>query len=637
MADTDPKVLARKQQAFALFHAGRLAEARDLLDRLCQTGIADAQVWYCLGIANGRLGHVEQVEHCLRQALGLDPGFNEAALRLGEMLVYVGRFGDAIEVFSRLCAGLPLHTELWVRLGQAQEAAGRHDDALASYQRVIEINPASAGAYASLGNLKYFLGRWDDAVADYGQGVAADPRSLKSALGYHLSLPQIYRDAGHLRESRQRYQDGLDRIISCSAGFRTLPTLIDELQWSNGFYLAYQGLDDRALQERFGGFFTDMARSALPQFFQPVSQRPLAGRRLRVGYASHFFHRHTVSQYFSGWIEGADRDRFETVVYHINPIPDETSQRLAAACDQYRALSGSIAAIASAIKNDQLDVLVYPAIGMYPKEMWLAALRLAPVQCAAWGHPVTTGLPNVDYFLSADAMEPDSGARHYSEKLIKLEGIGVCCEQPSWTSDATRTQLGLPEDRRLYLCPQSLFKIHVDTDDLLAGIATRDPRALILFFEDYKAPVNEAFRQRMRRVFDAHGLDVDNCLRFLPRMGHDAYLGVNRVADVMLDTPHWSGGRTSMDAFAAGLPVVTLPGQFSRGRQTYGMLREIGLTELIVRDRGDYIERAVAVASDHGLRGRLSAQIRERAPGRIFSNQRAVRSLEEFLKSPTKL
>ena len=633
MSGTDPMVQARKQQALALFQGGRLPEARGLLAELCESGSADAQTWYYLGIVNGRLGYVEQVESCLRQALGLDPGFHEAAFRLGETLAYLGRFGDAIEVFGCLCAAMPQVADVWLKLGQAQEAAGQHAEALASYQRAAVIAPASAAAHASLGNLRYFLGYYDEAVADYERAVAVDPLSPRAMLGFHLSLPPVYRDAEHLRQSRQRYREGLEKILACSAGFRERPGLIDELQWSNGFYLAYQGMNDKALQTRFGDFFTDMARAALPQFFQEIPRRVASGRRLRIGYASHFFHHHTVSYYFSGWIRHADRDRFETFVYHINPILDEESQRLAAGCDQYRPVAGSIAAIANIIKGDQLDVLVYPAIGMYPKEMWLAALRLAPVQCAAWGHPVTTGLPNVDYFLSADATEPVGGEAHYREELVRLEGIGVYCPRPDAGRDATRAQLGLPDDRRLYLCPQSLFKIHVDTDDLLTGIAARDTRALILMFEDYKAPVTAAFRQRMRRSFATHGLDADASLRFLPRMGHADYLCVNRLADVMLDTPHWSGGRTSLDAFAAGLPVVTLPGEFSRGRQTCGMLHEMGITELVVRDAGEYVSQAVAIAGDHALRDGLSARITERASGRIFANERPIRSLEVFLLS----
>ncbi len=189
------------------------------------------------------------------------------------------------------------------------------------------------------------------------------------------------------------------------------------------------------------------------------------------------------------------------------------------------------------------------------------------------------------------------------------------------------------DDRRLYLCPQSLFKIHVDTDDLLTGFVPRDTHALILLFEDNKTPVNEAFRRRIHGKFKTLGLNEDAYLRFLPRMENAGYLSVNSVADVMLDTPHWSGGRTSLSAFAAGLPVVTLPGEFSCGWQTCGMLREMDVAELIARDSEEYIMRAVAIASDRSLQGALLARIAERAPGGIFTNERPVRSLEHFFRA----
>ena len=142
--------------------------------------------------------------------------------------------------------------------------------------------------------------------------------------------------------------------------------------------------------------------------------------------------------------------------------------------------------------------------------------------------------------------------------------------------------------------------------------------------------MDDPFRQRIRAGFATRGLDPDYHVRILPRLNHADYLRFNTVVDVMLDTPHWSGGRTSFDALACGLPVVTLPGAFSRGRQTYGMLREIGMDELIASDPEDYVRKAVAIATDRERRDRLAQEIRQRAARRLFDNPAPVRSLEEF-------
>ena len=78
----------------------------------------------------------------------------------------------------------------------------------------------------------------------------------------------------------------------------------------------------------------------------------------------------------------------------------------------------------------------------------LAAQRLAPVQCVAWGQPETTGMPTLDYFLSSDLMEPPDGAAHYTESLVRLPNLGLCY-LPDALPDVRldRAALGLPPDR----------------------------------------------------------------------------------------------------------------------------------------------------------------------------------------------
>src|SRR5207249_4355624 len=105
------------------------------------------------------------------------------------------------------------------------------------------------------------------------------------------------------------------------------------------------------------------------------------------------------------------------------------------------------------------DLLFYADIGMDAISYFLAYARLAPVQCVTWGHPVTTGIPNVDAFLSADVLEPPGAEAHYSERLVRLGRLPTWYECPIVPAEpAGRAALGLPADATLYVCPQSLFK-----------------------------------------------------------------------------------------------------------------------------------------------------------------------------------
>jgi CRISPR-associated protein Csy1 len=173
------------------------------------------------------------------------------------------------------------------------------------------------------------------------------------------------------------------------------------------------------------------------------------------------------------------------------------------------------------------------------------------------------------------------------------------------------------------LCPQSLFKIHPDNDALFAAVLAALPEATLVMFEGRDPVLTERFRQRLAR----NGVPEAR-LHVIKPVPHADFLRVNTLCDVMLDTLHWSGGNTSLDALACGLPIVTLPGRFMRGRQSFGMLTLMELPELVARDPADYVAKAAAAVRN---RDALSARIRA-CHSRIFDDPAPVTALADFLR-----
>jgi len=252
------------------------------------------------------------------------------------------------------------------------------------------------------------------------------------------------------------------------------------------------------------------------------------------------------------------------------------------------------------------------------------------VQCAAWGHPDTPGLPEIDWFISCAGMEPPDAGSHYSERLALLPGLGTRYSVPPGAQAVTRADFGLPEDRTLYLVPQSLFKIHPDNDALIAEVLARDPRGIAVMFASQHDRITSAFAARLSQALRARGLDLRERVVFSRPVEHSTYLGINRHCDVMLDTVHWSGGNTSLDALAMGVPVVTRPGGLMRGRQSAAMLGILGLPELVAEDFEGHVETTVAIGRDADRRRALSERILA-ARGELFGRDEPVRALEEFL------
>ncbi|HVE48323.1 MAG TPA: hypothetical protein VNG69_01740, partial [Casimicrobiaceae bacterium] len=361
----------------------------------------------------------------------------------------------------------------------------------------------------------------------------------------------------------------------------------------------------------------------------PIVRRDRTGRRLRVGFVSSFFRDGTVGRYFESWITELPRDRFESTVYHLQPGVDALAQRLSERSDAFRHCPRfRPTRLASRIRDDAPDVLVYPELGMDATTFALAALRLAPLQCAAWGHPVTTGHPTIDVFFSSDPMERDDAQEHYTEKLVRLPGIGTCYRAPALPEPMSRAALDLP-DGPLFLCPQSLFKIVPDDDALFARVLAAVSDARMLVFEGRHPALTHKYRERIGRALDAAGVSRERLLVH-PQCRHDRYLAINLACDAMLDTLRWSGGNTSLDAIACRLPVVTLPGRFMRARQSAAMLSIAGVPELVARDAAHYIEIATRLARDREWRDALATRLGA-GQARVFDDGAPVEALAVWL------
>ena len=179
----------------------------------------------------------------------------------------------------------------------------------------------------------------------------------------------------------------------------------------------------------------------------------------------------------------------------------------------------------------------------------------------------------------------------------------------------------------LLLCPQSLFKVHPDNDELFARMLADNPAATLVMFDGRHASVTGRFMRRIAGAFERHGVPLAGRMAVLPAVPHDDYLRVNLACDAMLDTLHWSGGNTTLDALACGLPVVTLPGAFMRGRQSAAMLRAVGAEDLIAARRDDYPhDRLASCVAMHAWRSRMAETIRERAR-RLFDRREPVAGL----------
>jgi predicted O-linked N-acetylglucosamine transferase (SPINDLY family) len=330
-----------------------------------------------------------------------------------------------------------------------------------------------------------------------------------------------------------------------------------------------------------------------------------------------------------GWIANLDRSRFHVTVFQIPRTTrkkDALATMIADSADCAMTLTTRLDAAREAIAGKELDILVYPDIGMDPHTYFFAYARLAPVQCVTWGHPVTTGLYSVDYFLSSRELDPAGSEALYTEKLVRLEDVNTYYYRPAADS-GPRTLLLEESDSRLYVCVQTLFKLHPDYDVVLGEILRRDEKGKLVFIRGAEPYMEAQLKERFSRTIP----DVADRVIFVPTLPFRRFLELLQIADVLLDTPFFGGGNTSLEAFGVGAPVVTWDRPLMRERITPALYRQMGIDDLIARNAEEYVELALRCANDKEWRKQLQAQICSRRTA-IFENQRVVRQLEAFFE-----
>ncbi len=532
-------------------------------------------------------------------------------VRSGLHLQEQGHFAHAVEALLNAVAARPNSPHLHNHLGNAYQDLGRQDLAEQSYRQAIAVDEKFAPAHQNLGYLLINFGRLDEGLEHLQQAQSLQPADVNRVM-LATALPIVYESADDVARRREHLVGSVDQLVTdrvtIDASNTTVPT---------NFFSAYAGYDDCDVQRKLARLFR------VPQPVAPG--RRWSSGKIHVGFLSSHFHDHTIGRLNLGRVKLLDRDKFHVTVIVLGHHRDSMAEEFRRVADRLVEPSGPLAAMRTQIAELNLDVLLFTDIGMNTTTYSLAMSRLAPVQCVTWGHPVTTGYQSLDYFISSDLLETRDAEIHYSERLIRLANLGTYYYRPRAAGARSRADWGLDPERHLYFCAQTLFKMHPDFDEVLAGILRGDPAGDLVLIEGRQPTWTRLLRGRFERVMP----DVAQRIIFLPPQPNADFLDLNASADVLVDTLHFGGGNTSYEGLAVGTPIVTLPGKFMRGRITQALYRKMGLTDCVVESPQQYVDLAIRLGVDADYRQAMSRRILDRC-GVLFEDPDEVRELERF-------
>jgi predicted O-linked N-acetylglucosamine transferase (SPINDLY family) len=647
----DPSVIshALNERGVAYARAGNAEAAQQAFEQAIRARPDMPSAYNNLGNILRRQNRLQDAEFAFLRSISLDPFDSSGMINLGRLYWNQGRYPEATAVLRNATRAKPDEPEAWRALGQLLVEISQPQESLAVFKRLIELVPRDAEAHMELAKVYHELRQWAEAETSYRRSLEIDPglsaahanfafllsdqgltRDAQQHYGkaYDLQpsprlrivrdtmVPPIYQSVEQIREVREELRENHRRLIADGVTIdpteRVMPTL---------FYLTYHGFNDRE-------FMVSHARLGDAPRSVKVDLRPPRSGKIRIGFISKCLRDHTIGRLNRDIIAGLSRDDFDVTFFSIGPSDDAIGQAIRQRADRYLVVPGSLNTAIQMIAAQQLDILYYPDIGMDPFSYTIAYTRLAPVQCVTWGHPETTGLPTMDYFVSCKHCETPESMTAYSEQLELLPRLGVCYERLTPIDHfEARKHFNFGANEHIYCCPQTLFKFHPEFDEVLGGILRSDPQAVLLLLDSQHGKWRELLEQRWKRTLG----DVLNRVRFIKHQPRPDYLRLLAASDVMLDPLHFGGGNSTYEMLAMGTPVVTLPSPFLRARLTLAMYRQMEFNDLVVETPQQYVDLAVRLGTDADYCRATRKTLLERSSV-LYQDRAIIRDYEAFFK-----
>lgn len=613
-----PSEADRRSLDDLLVRGNHLEDSGDLTGalRLYQQA-ADAQPPYWRAFLN--LGNALRKQDLLdraienyRIAVRLDPDQGGAHQNLATALLRTGNAEAAEASYRSAIAVRPDWDEAWFGLGCALEQGKSGGGAILAYRQALALNPRHSASACCVARLLAREGDGSsarDVLALFLQASPDDAQVLNA-------LAEILKQSGEADAAVALYRR---RMALRDDDFETFSNYLFTLNLDDGT------VPDFLFEEhvRFGRLLAERTRRITP------ATEAEADKRLRIGYVSPDFRRHSVSCFVEPVLEHHDRSGFEIYCYYDHSDRDDITRRFAGLADHWREIAGiDDERVAQTIIADEVDILVDLAGHTSGNRLSLFARKPAPLQFSWLGYLCTTGLEAIDFRVCDAATDPPGQTEKWqTETPARLPHSQWCYHPQSELPPIS----SLPMLRNGY-CTFGSFnqaaKLNRDLLQLWAHALSTIPASRLRII----GITDRVHRQAIQDIFALQGVARER-LDILGRLDLAEYFSSYGDVDIALDSLPYNGATTTCDALIMGVPVATVAGERSIERGGASLLGTLQLDAWIARSRNDFASMLQRQLRSVEELARLRAELRTRMlVSPLMDEPRFTRDLEDLLR-----
>ncbi|MCB1049499.1 MAG: tetratricopeptide repeat protein [Acidobacteria bacterium] len=577
--------------AFLRMENQQLPSALETCLKATQLDPQFAPAFALLGSLNLQLGHIERAKPALERALALDPQMPDAWNYLGILHRQNGDFDAAESCFKTCLERQPQHLAGLNNLGILYLHQDRATEAKHVLEQASQFHPQSPEVWAHLGQTYQLLNENTAAARAYQQASALEPENPLARWREANLCPIIPEGEASINSWRRRY----------AAKLGALPELdLDQLgqrligsQAQLPFHLLYHGKSNLTLRRSY------FSKIKVADTFVPRARKG----PLRIGFLVTSGHESIFLTCTRGLIDQWDPQKAQLVLIGAPGsremlLPDGPKSSVT-----WLELPAHLPHAIDTLRHQNLDLIYFWEIGSDAFNFFLPQFRVAPVQVTSWGTPESTAMAAVDAFLSCSpwhhAEEP------FHERLVLLDRIPAYFSRPPEPDPIDLNKLGIDPKRPFVFCPQSPFKLHPDFDPTLAYLADTEPDLQIVLSQGSQPAWTEFLRRRLLAKWPQDRQPP----HFVPRLALPQFLFLAQSAAAVLDSFYFTGGASSYQMLAAGIPIITWPGQSIRSRFTYAYYRQMCVLDGVVDSVDLYQKKVLAWIHHPEQRKVLSDQL----------------------------
>lgn len=582
--------------AYAHLAAGRLAESEALCRQILKINPREHEAMHCLASIAFHAGHLAHAVELLRNAISLAPPNAVYLNDLGTILWAQGNSVEAISCYRQSLVVDASRADAHYNLANALRTQRDFAGAAAAYASSIKLKGDFADAHFHLGNVLAEQGDVDAAARAFLAVIAIQPEHA----GAHYNLANALADQGRLEEAVTEYR----HVIELNPGFHAAHS---NLLWTLQYMDTVSRQDAFAEARRFADLRETPLRAQWPRHENIRDPQ----KRLKIGYVSPDFRRHSVAYFAESLIGHHDRSQVEVFCYYNNGFSDEVTQRFIALADHWLDCSKmDDAALAERIRADGIDILVDLAGHTAHHRLLTFARKPAPVQVTYLGYPATTGLTAMDHrFTDVHADPPGAGDAFYTERLVRLPETFLAYRPPEVSVDVQPTPAlrnGFVTFGSFNALPKITPRVIALWSRLLVALPTS---RLLLKAGGFENPDT---RERFAALFSQHGVGPERIDMMGKDSSFDAHLARYHTVDIGLDPFPYNGTTTTFEAMWMGVPTITLSGDRHTTRVGASLLANVGLEAFVARSEDEYVKVATEMAGDIAELDTIRRSMRER-------------------------